>query len=162
MVVFTFLLQKFEKVAGTIIQIIICQSMNAVWAVSIIISGGDTQTLIAEIKFVWTFCTNRCGDVKTSCTHPAMPSHQVMPSHLLTPACARMRPNESPGETFTASHFALFTSWQLIHLWHLGQTSSTFNSNYRHQYTYKKKKKSSIFLFNIFLISRLFFVFLNL
>ena len=86
-----------------------------------------------------------------------MPSHQVMPSHPLTPACARMRPNESPGETFTTLYFALFTSWQLIHLWHLGQTSSNFNSNYRHQYTYKKKKKSSIFLFNIFLISRLFF-----
>ena len=52
--------------------IIFCLSVSAVWIVSTLVTGGDTQTSTATIEFVWTFCTQSSGDAKT--LHP---SHRV-------------------------------------------------------------------------------------
>ena len=45
---------KFWRFNGNL-QMIFCQSVSAVWALSTLIGGGDTWTLTAIIKFIWTF-----------------------------------------------------------------------------------------------------------
>ena len=54
---FAFFTKNFGKVTGTY-EWLLFQSVSAVWAISKLLGGGDTKTLIALIEFVWTFCTH--------------------------------------------------------------------------------------------------------
>ena len=57
LVVFAFLPQNFGKVVGTYEWYFVTLWVQF-WVDSTPIGGGDTWTLTAIIKFVWTFCTN--------------------------------------------------------------------------------------------------------
>ena len=56
---FCLLLQNFGKVTETYLWMVLCYSINACWLVGSLRGGGDSQILLAVIKFVWTFCTQR-------------------------------------------------------------------------------------------------------
>ena len=71
---------KFCKGGGDL-RMAFCQYLGAVWVVSTLIGGVDTQTLITVIKFVLTFCTSRQWGPRT--LHP-------------------LTPQQAPVETFTS------------------------------------------------------------
>ena len=65
---------------GRDLQMVLCHSMNAGWGVGKLRGGGDTQTLPAVIKFIWTFCTQRqwgCKNIFLAPAHTLVPQQAI-------------------------------------------------------------------------------------
>ena len=70
-------------------------SVNASGLLRTLRSGGDTETLLAVIKFILTFALRGSGNTKIS--------------YLCPHTCARSRTNEPPCESFTPLYLLFIT-----------------------------------------------------
>ena len=101
---------------------IVCLSVSAVWVVSTLIGGGDTQILTAVTKFDWSFCTQEIVGILKHCSHAL-----ALSCALLCPCTLILsHPNKPPSETF----IVIFSSQGLISVdiffkcWKLSETST--------------------------------------
>ena len=70
---------------GRDLWMVLCHSINAGWVVGTLRGGGDTQTIPAVIKFIWTFLTQRQSgheDIFLRHTCTLVPTRAPM-SHLV-------------------------------------------------------------------------------